>query len=58
MGIEEEAVRSPRIWLDTLVEVIVPRYLRQMATVLLLDVFLMFSMFSLNVSHPDSDGDS
>jgi hypothetical protein len=58
MGIEEEAVRPPRVRLDTLVEVIVRRYLGQMATVFLLDVFLMFSVFSLNVSYPSNDGDS
>jgi hypothetical protein len=57
MGIEEKAVGSPRIWLDTLVEVIVRRYLGQMAAVLLLEMFLMFSVFGLNVTYPCKDGE-
>ena len=52
MGIEEKTVGSPRVWLKTLVEVIESRYLGQMAAILLLEVFLMFSMFGFNIAHP------
>lgn len=56
MGIEEKAVGSPRICLDTFVKVIIPRYLGQMAAVLLLEMFLMFSVFGFNVAYPRNDG--
>jgi hypothetical protein len=58
MGIKEEAVRSPRVWLDTLIEVVVRRHLGQMTIVFLPDMFFMFSMFGLNVAYPGNDGDS
>ena len=57
MRIEEEAVGSPRVWLNTLVEVIIPRYLGQMTTILLLEMFLMFSVFGFNIPHPCKNGE-
>jgi len=56
MGIEEKTVGSPRVWLNTPVEVIIRRYLGQMTAILLLEVFLMFSVFGFNIAHPGEDG--
>lgn len=56
MGIEEKAVGSPRICLATLVEVIICRY-RQMTAILLLEMFLMFSVFGFNVADPCNDSE-
>jgi hypothetical protein len=58
VGIEEEAVGSPRVWLDTPIEVIIRWYLGQMAIVFFPDMFFMFSVFSLNVAYPSNDGNS
>jgi hypothetical protein len=57
MGIEEKAVGSPRKWLDTLVEVIIRRWLGQMTVILLLEMFLMFSVFGFDVAYPCKDGE-
>ena len=57
MGIVEKAVGSPRVWLNTPVEVIIPRYLGQMAAILLLEMFLMFFVFGLNIAYPCKDGE-
>jgi len=57
MGIEEKTIGSPRVLLDTFVEVIIRGYLRQMTTVLLLEMFFMFSMFGFDIAHPCCDGE-
>jgi hypothetical protein len=58
MGVEEETVRAPRVWLDPPIQKIVPRCLGQMAVIFFLEVLLMFSMFGLNISYPGNDGNS
>ena len=58
MGVEEETVRTPREWLDPLIQIIVRRYLGQMATMFFLEVLLMFSVFGLNIPYPSNDGGS
>jgi len=51
--VEEERVRSPREGFGTNVEVIVVGRERNMAIVLGLEVFLMLSVLSLNLLHPE-----
>jgi len=58
MGIEEETVRAPREWLGPPIQMVVRRYLGQMATMFFLEVLLMFSMFGLNITYPCNDGGS
>ncbi len=58
MRIEEETVRAPREWLGPPIQMIVRRYLGQMATILFLEVLFMFSMFGLNITYPGNDSDS
>jgi hypothetical protein len=58
MRVEEEAVGSPRVWLDALIQIVIRRHLGQMAVVFFLEVFYMFCMFGLNVTHPGKDSDS
>jgi len=57
MGVEEKTVGSPRVWLNTLVEIIIPGYLGQMTTILLLEMFLMFGVFCFNIAYPCEDGE-
>jgi len=58
MRIEEETVRAPREWLGPPIQMIVRRYLWQMATILFLEVLFMFSMFGLNITYPGNDSGS
>ena len=58
MGIEEEAVGAPRVWLDPPIHEFVRGYLGQMATMFFLEVLLMFSVFGLNITYPGNDGGS
>ena len=52
VGIEEERVRSPREGFGAHVEVFVVGRERDVAVVLSLEVFLMFSVFTLDLLHP------
>ena len=53
VGVEEERVRSPREGLGTNIEVLVVRRERDVTIILSLEVFLMLSMFSLDLLHPE-----
>ena len=58
MGVEEQRVNTPRERLWTPVHVVIPRRLRELSAVLLLDVRDVCSMLSFSIIHPgnaDSD---
>jgi len=57
MGIEEKTVRSPWERLGPPIQMFVPRFLGQVATMFFLDVLCMFCMFCLNIAYPGNDGD-
>jgi hypothetical protein len=57
MGIEEKAVTSPWERLGAPIQMVVPRYLGQMATMFFLEVLRMLCMFCLNIAYPGDDGD-
>ena len=56
VGVEEERVRSPRERFGTNIEVIVAGRERDVTIILSLEVFLVLSMFSLNLLHPEVAG--